>query len=42
MNYQEKVQALRQRHEALLQRKNQVMEGGWSGNTTSTSRITPS
>ena len=28
MNYQEKVQALRQRHEALLQRKNQVMEGG--------------
>ena len=28
MNYQEKVQALRQRHEALLQRKNQVVEGG--------------
>lgn len=28
MNYQEKVQALRQRHEALLQRKNQVIEGG--------------
>ena len=28
MNYQEKVQALRQRHEALLQRKNQVGEGG--------------
>ena len=28
MNYQEKVQALRQRHEALLQRKNQVMKGG--------------
>ena len=28
MNYQEKVEALRQRHEALLQRKNQVMEGG--------------
>ena len=28
MNYQEKVQALRQRHEALLQRKNQVKEGG--------------
>ena len=28
MNYQEKVQALRLRHEALLQRKNQVMEGG--------------
>ena len=28
MNNQEKVQALRQRHEALLQRKNQVMEGG--------------
>ena len=28
MNYQEKVQTLRQRHEALLQRKNQVMEGG--------------
>jgi len=28
MNYQEKVQALRQRHEALLQRKNKVMEGG--------------
>jgi len=28
MNYQEKVQALRQRHEALLQRNNQVMEGG--------------
>ena len=28
MNYQEKVQALRQRHETLLQRKNQVMEGG--------------
>ena len=28
MNYQEKVQALRKRHEALLQRKNQVMEGG--------------
>ena len=28
MNYQEKVQALRLRHEALLQRKNQVVEGG--------------
>ena len=28
MNYQEKVQALRQRHEALLRRKNQVVEGG--------------
>ena len=28
MNYQEKVEALRQRHEALLQRKNQVMKGG--------------
>ena len=28
MNYQEKVQALRQRHEALLQRKNQTVEGG--------------
>ena len=28
MNYQEKVQALRQHHEALLQRKNQVVEGG--------------
>ena len=28
MNYQEKVQALRQRHEALLQRKNPVVEGG--------------
>ena len=28
MNYQEKVQALLQRHEALLQRKNHVMEGG--------------
>ena len=28
MNYQEKVQALRQRHEALLLRKNQVVEGG--------------
>ena len=28
VNYQGKVQALRQRHEALLQRKNQVMEGG--------------
>ena len=28
MNYQEKVQTLRLRHEALLQRKNQVMEGG--------------
>ena len=28
MNYQEKVQALRQRHEALLQRKNQVIKGG--------------
>ena len=28
MNYQEKVQVLRQRHEALLQRKNQVVEGG--------------
>ena len=28
MNYQEKVQALRQRHEALLQRENQVVEGG--------------
>jgi 4-O-beta-D-mannosyl-D-glucose phosphorylase len=28
MNYQEKVEALRQRHEALLQRKNQVVEGG--------------
>jgi len=28
MNYQEKVQVLRQRHEALLQRKNQTVEGG--------------
>jgi 4-O-beta-D-mannosyl-D-glucose phosphorylase len=28
MNFQEKVQALRQRHEALLMRKNQVVEGG--------------
>ena len=28
MNFQEKVQALRQHHEALLQCKNQVMEGG--------------
>ena len=28
MNYQEKVQVLRQRHEALLLRKNQVVEGG--------------
>ena len=28
MNYQEKVQALRQRHEALLRRKNQVVEDG--------------
>ena len=28
MNYQEKVQVLRQRHKALLQRKNQTVEGG--------------
>ena len=28
MIYQEKVQSLRQRHEALLQHKNQVIEGG--------------